>query len=69
MEEFLPQLWPHWQLAFGLALLALVLRAPRGLAGLVPGSQPGSEPGTQPGPEPGTQPGPEPGSEPGTRPK
>ena len=46
MEEFLPQVWSHWQLAFGLALLVLVLRAPRGLSGLF---QPGCQPGCQPG--------------------
>jgi branched-chain amino acid transport system permease protein len=36
MEEFLPQLWNHWQMALGVLLLAVVLRAPRGLAGLLP---------------------------------
>ena len=35
MEEFLPQFWNHWQMALGVLLLAVVLRAPRGLAGLL----------------------------------
>ena len=34
MEEFLPAFWSHWQLALGALLLLVVLRAPRGLAGL-----------------------------------
>lgn len=35
MEEFLPQFWNHWQMALGVLLLVVVLRAPRGLAGLL----------------------------------
>jgi branched-chain amino acid transport system permease protein len=40
MEEFLPAYWAHWQLALGVVLLVVVLRAPRGLAGLLPGGPP-----------------------------
>ncbi|HET9580592.1 MAG TPA: branched-chain amino acid ABC transporter permease [Usitatibacter sp.] len=34
LEEFLSPYWSHWQLVLGVLLLAVVLRAPRGLAGL-----------------------------------
>jgi len=34
MEEFLPPVWTHWQLVLGVVLLFVVLRAPRGIAGL-----------------------------------
>jgi len=35
MEEFLPGYWAHWQLVLGVILLVVVLRAPRGLSGLL----------------------------------
>ncbi|HET7402346.1 MAG TPA: branched-chain amino acid ABC transporter permease [Usitatibacter sp.] len=35
MEEALSPYWMHWQLVLGIVLLAVVLRAPRGLAGLL----------------------------------
>ncbi|HUP30330.1 MAG TPA: branched-chain amino acid ABC transporter permease [Usitatibacter sp.] len=34
MEEFLPQAWNHWQMALGVLLLVVVLRAPGGIGGL-----------------------------------
>ena len=35
MEEVLSPYWVHWQLVLGIVLLAVVLRAPRGLAGML----------------------------------
>lgn len=35
MEEFLSPYWSHWQLVLGVLLLVVVLRAPRGLAGML----------------------------------
>jgi len=35
MEEVLSPYWAHWQLVLGIVLLAVVLRAPRGLAGML----------------------------------
>jgi len=35
MEEVLSPHWVHWQLVLGIVLLAVVLRAPRGLAGML----------------------------------
>ena len=35
MEEVLSPYWVHWQLVLGIVLLPVVLRAPRGLAGML----------------------------------
>ena len=35
MEEMLSPYWLHWHLALGIVLLVVVLRAPRGLAGML----------------------------------